>query len=190
MPRGEPSKPSARTMNLGDRPRQQDGGLLSTSCRPKPQRRGSGSIGSWGDRHVGLDSADCAPHRRGPARSCGACLRVAPEDVQIITPGSDRDTSTARVVVDVAPASGDFSALVDVDADPDLEARASLEGLAHLCSALGLSAFVGDDSANPASGTLVSDAGRVAPAMIDPAAENDGQYRLIRSPRNRPPTSP
>jgi hypothetical protein len=90
----------------------------------------------------------------------------------------------------MAPASGDFAALVDVYADPDLEARASLEGLADLCSALGVSAFIGDDSDNPSSGTLVSDTGQVVPAKIDPAAENTGEYRLIRSPRNGPPTSP
>ena len=56
----------------------------------------------------------------------------------------------------------------------------SLEGLAVLCSHLGISAFMGDDSANPASGSLVSETGQVTAAMIDLEAENAGEYRLIR----------
>lgn len=104
---------------------------------------------------------------------------VEPSDVHVLAPNSDSDTSAARVVVDVAPVRGDFAVLVDVYPDPDLQTRATLENLAHLCSALGLSAFMSDDSDNPASGYLVSDTGDLAPAMIDPEAENAGEYLLV-----------
>jgi hypothetical protein len=105
---------------------------------------------------------------------------VDPSDVQVITPSSTRNTSAAKVVVDVAQAQGDFAAVVEVYSDPDLERYGSLEGLAVLCSQLGISAFMGDDSGNPASGSLVSETGEVTSAMIDPEAENAGEYRLLR----------
>ncbi len=104
---------------------------------------------------------------------------VAPADVAVIQEDEVQDTSSARVVAHVY-VQGDFALMIDVNPDPDLEERASMEGLTLLCRTLGVMAFMGDDSEDPTSGHLVSAAGDVRPAMIDPDAEDAGEYRLTR----------
>lgn len=114
--------------------------------------------------------------RRAVSRAFG----VEPTEVHVLTGAPGQDTRAARVVVEITSVRGDFAALVEVYPAQDLESRGSLAGLATICRELGVSAFMGDDSVDPSSGYLVTAAGQVEAAMIDPDAENAGEYRLTR----------
>ena len=113
-------------------------------------------------------------------RAVSGAFGVEPTEVHVLTGDPGQDTSAARVVVEVASVRGDFVSLVEVYADEDLESRGSLAGLASVCRELRVSAFIGDDSANPSSGYFVTAAGQVEAARIDPEAETAGEYRLTR----------
>jgi len=120
-------------------------------------------------------------------RAVSGAFGVEPTEVHVLTGAPGQDTSSARVVVEIASVRGDFAALVEVYPEQDLESRGSLAGLAAICRELDVSAFIGDDSVNPSSGYLVTAAGQVEAAMIDPEAETAGEYRLTRRKWARPP---
>lgn len=88
----------------------------------------------------------------------------------------------ARILVELAPARGDFPVLLTIYLrDPNLAARDRAATVGRLCEALGAACLVSDDSVNPFTMLLVRSATDRQLVGLDPDRLDADEYVVART---------